>query len=582
MTAQGSSQTDRVCRRIIPSLFTVSAILAFLSVSHATEALLSPVSSILSETGVPYLHEVLPEHRLSGDGLVLKPEKGPYEWSAIGPTDTPFNLLLQVDPTVYDRATLTIWNWNNHAVWQTQFPGGSRELLSVRIEGSGSYLLTLDGWKEGEVVARLIRNLAVTRDQNAVRRTWKTDEFFVGTCAFPGRYHWQTSGGPTLPRGLSEEEARSLEASLIARTGLQVVRTDESLEMGRKTAADGSETYHFDFSRMDPAVASFTSRGFQLVLQTMSAADWAVLPRYAGEGKNRWRYPHREAPQRAYLAALVERYGKHARIVQISNEPDQIGYWSGSNEDFVTQYHFSRDEVKRVAPHLPVTTGGYSLVDLEKCAFLIRELHDAVDIPAYNAHGNLDDYKRSFATMLRLQKEAGDTKKRWANTEAGYSAWRLEQERRQAQIDTQKVLYSWASGHSGILLFCSRMTRGPGRDGPPDFGLLDYQYCPRFVYASVSALLGTLDGATFDGILAERKNVHLYRFERDGDLILAGFTLGDDPDKITIESDASGVIEIDEMGNAQPERKGGRFQAELDGYPRYWVLHGATAAMEMR
>lgn len=567
---------------IPPSFIAVVAASFSISLGSAVEVTLSRESAILPETGVPLLHEVLPEHRLSGEGLILVPEKGPYEWSQAGPEAAPFRLRLGVDSAYYDRASLTIWNWHNHAVWQGPIEGGAEEVLPIRIAGTGSYLLTLDGWKNGEVKARLIRNLAVTRDQNAVRGTWKTDEFFVGVCAFPGRYHWETPGGPALPRGLTEEEARSLEASLIAKTGLQVVRTDESLEMGRRTSADGGESYHFDFSRMDPAVGAFTSRGFQLVLQTMSAADWAVLPAYAGEGKNRWRYPHLEAPQRAYLAALVERYGKHARIVQISNEPDQTGYWSGTNAEFSTQYRFSREEVKSVAPHLPVTTGGYSLVDLEKCATLIQDLHSLVDLPAYNAHGNLDDYKRSFATMRRLQEEAGDAKTRWVNTEAGYSAWRLEQERRQAQIDTQKVLYSWASGHSGILLFCSRMTRGPGRDGPPDFGLLDHQYCPRFVYASISALLGTLAGAEFRETLAERGNVHLYLFSRGDDLILAGFTLGDDPDKVTIDCDAERVTPVDEMGNVLPGLRGGRFEADLDGYPRYWLLHGATRATERR
>lgn len=539
---------------------------------------LGPASPILTNETVPFLHEVMLEHRLSGDGLSLNPEAGPYEWTKIGPSDDSMALAVNVDSGSFEHGILTVWNWNNHVVHQHRLAAGKEERIEVLIAGLGSYLLTLDGYREGAYQKRLIRNLAVTRDLNEARSTWKTDEFFVGICAFPGRYHWTPGGEPTLPEGLTEQQARDREADLIARLGLQVVRTDESLEMGRKKNARNEEEYYFDFARMDAAVESYTSRGFQLGLQTMNAADWAVLPNYADQGKNRWRYPHQEHPQRAYLAALVARYHSHTRFVQISNEPDQTGYWSGTNEEFVTQFTYSCDEIRRVAPGLPITNGGYSLVDEAKCAYFVDRIHGHVDFPAYNAHGNLEDYKRSFATMKRLQRDAGDKSIRWVNTETGYSAWRLEQERRQAQIDAQKVLYSWANGHAGVLLFCSRMTRGPGRDGPPDFGLLDYQFGPRFVYASIAALTGTLTGASYRETLVESEGIHLYVFQRGEDLIVAGFTLAEDEVIAELENDASEVIAVDEMGNSRNAVAGGSLMLALDAYPRYWILSGATRA----
>ena len=540
------------------------------------QAELGPDSPILSNEEVPFLHEVMTECRLSSEGLSLLPESGPYEWTKIGPTETPFRLRVGVDVAKFERGTLTVWNWNNHMVKQWAIEAGEPETLEIKIIGLGAYLLTLDGYREGGYQKRLIRNLAVTEELNQARTTWKKDEFFLGICAFPGRYHWTPGGEPTLPAGLTEQQGREREAELIARLGLQVVRTDESLEMGRRKDALGQEDYYFDFARMDAAVGSYTSRGFQLALQTMSAADWAVLPRYADRGKARWRYPHQERPQRAYLAALVERYQNHTRFVQVSNEPDQIGYWSGTNEEFVTQFIFSRDEIRRVAPKTLLTYGGYSVVDEVKSGYFIGQLHEMVDFPAYNAHGDLESYKRSFATMKRLQAYAGDTSTRWVNTETGYSAWRLEQERRQAQIDAQKVLYSWANDHAGVLLFCTRMTRGPGRDGTPDFGLLDYQYGPRFAYGSIAALTATLTGASFRETLAESEDVHLYVFQRGSDLILAGFTLGEEAVSVTIKTDAGEIIAVDEMGNARAMDAGNEIKLPLDGYPRYWVLRGAT------
>lgn len=573
---------DRVRSSTLPSWVGVVFALPLTLSAGPWQTTLAPGDPALPEPGVPWLSDVVAEHRLSGDGLSLVPGDGPYAWSRTGPTAEPFRLLVSVEASHYDRATLSVWNWHNTLVRQWTVEPGKEHEFAIGIDGLGSYLLTLDGWKDGFCSRRLIRNLAVTRDLNTARDTWKKDEFFVGICAFPGRYHWKPGGDPTLPAGLSEEQARNLEASLIARTGLQVVRTDESLEMGRRKAKAGEEEFYFDFSRMDAAVGSWTSRGFQLVLQTMNSADWAVLPQYEDQGKNRWRYPHQEKPQRAYLAALVERYGEHARFAQVSNEPDQIGYWSGTNEEFVAQYRFSLDEIRRVAPRLPVTQGGYSLVDEAKCAYFIRELRGLIDLPAYNAHGNLADYKRSFATMRRLQAGAGETLDGWVNTEAGYSAWRLDQERRQAQVDTQKVLYSWANGHAGILLFCSRMTRGPGRDGPPDFGLVDYQYCPRFVYAAVSALTGTLTNSSFHETLVESEGEHLYVFKKGTDLIVAGFHLGETSATARLAHDGKEVVFVDEMGNEASIDATGTLTVNLDGYPRYWILRDATTVTQTK
>ncbi|MEM7602504.1 MAG: hypothetical protein AAF357_13930, partial [Verrucomicrobiota bacterium] len=478
--------------------------------------------------------------------------------------------------TRFDHGILTIWNWHNKAIKQRRIIAGESATLEIAIVGTGTYLLTLDGYLDGVCQRRMIRNLSVTQDLNHVREAWKKDEFFFGVCAFPGRYHWKTAGEPTLPDGLTPAKAREREATLMARLGLQVVRTDESMEIG-EPLANGSGDYRFNFDRMDAAVGAYTSRGFELVLQTMNAADWAVLPKYAHHGPTRWRYPHQEAPQRAYISALVKRYQDHVRFVQISNEPDQIGYWAGTNEEFVEQFLFSLDQVRQDAPKMPVTYGGFSLVDVAKCQYFLHELHEFVDLPTYNAHGDLWSYKRSFATMRRLQEEAGDTATRWINTETGYSAWRLDQERRQAQINPQKALYSWANGHAGILLFCSRMTRGPGRDGPPDFGIVDYQFSPRFTYGSIAALTSTLVGASFRETLAESETVHLYVFEREDDLVVAGFTLGD-PTSIQIEHDATVANYVDEMGNPSQLAKDPMIALSLDGYPRYWVLDGASYA----
>ncbi len=280
---------------------------------------------------------------------------------------------------------------------------------------------------------------------------------------------------------------------------------------------------------MDAAVESYTSRGFQLVLQTMSAADWAVLPPYADRGKDRWRYPHQEEPQRAYLAALVGRYGKHARFVQVSNEPDQTGYWSGTNEEFVTQFLFSRDEIRRVAPGLPITVGGYTLVDEAKCAYSSKNSAASPTCPptTRTAISRITPAASPRCAASRpgpaTPRPAGSTPR--PDTARGGSSRNAARPRSTRRRCSTPGLTGTAASSS----FCSRMTRGPGRDGPPDFGLLDYQYGPRFAYGALAALTGTLTNTSYAATLSETDGIHLYRFQRDGESILAGFTLREEP-----------------------------------------------------
>jgi len=472
------------------SLAIIVSVLSAASPVTAAEPLhltLAPNSPPLAQLNVPRLHEEIAEHALSGNGLVLVPESGPYDWTS----DGAFRLRVEVDATRFEHGILTIWNWNNEAIQQRRIIAGEPGVIDLAVDGFGSYLLTLDGFLDGEYRKRLIRNLAVTRDLNSARETWKTDEFFLGICTFPGRYHWTPGGEPTLPAGLSENEARNLEAGMMARVGFQVVRVDESLEMGRRESGE----YLFDSKRMDAAVEAYTSRGFELGLQLMNAADWAVAEKYAEVTEHRWRYPHEEAAQRAYIAALLERYGESARFVQIFNEPDQVEFWSGTPDEFIEQFQFSRDQIQSDFPDVPIANGGYAFVDVEKTKYFVEALHPLVDHPAYHAHGELSGMIENFELLQQQHRSVGVESAKWVNTETGFDAWRLDQERRQAQSVAQKVLYCWAHDHVGVMLFCGRMTRGPGREGR-DLGLVDYQFCPRFAYGAVSGLVSVLEAAS--------------------------------------------------------------------------------------
>jgi len=158
----------------------------------------------------------------------------------------------------------------------------------------------------------------------------------------------------------------------------------------------------------------------------------------------------------------------------------------------------------------------------------------------------------------------------------GYAAWRLDMERYQAATALQKVLYGWAHGHRGALLYCSRDIGGPRlRPSNPDWGYLDYFFCPRFLYGAVAALVDGYAGASFERVLYETSQVHAYLFRAEGKLLVAAFTPNDWRQPLLLESDAHSARIVDPMGNATPTEPG---RLEIDGsfYPQTLVLEGAT------
>ncbi|MDF1816555.1 MAG: hypothetical protein P1V20_30415, partial [Verrucomicrobiales bacterium] len=336
--------------------------------------------------------------------------------------------------------------------------------------------------------------------------------------------------------------------------------------------------------RMDAAAHAYTSRGVNLALQLMNAPGWAIHSKYKNVDKNAWRYPREEVHQRAYISALLQRYGEHTQFVQIFNEPDQTRFWSGQPEEFVSQFQYSRDEIQKYAGEksLPIVNGGYSLFEKEKTAYFAEQLKGQLDMVAYHCHGDLNALIEDFSFVKKLHEKSGYENPRFVNTEMGFDGWRLDQELRKGQFVPQKTLYCWATGHAGALLFGSRMTLGPNRRSQ-DFGFLDHYFCPRYVYGSVAAMVSELAGASFDSVLLEEDNRFVYQFTREDKRIVAAFTL-DQTAEIKIACDATAAIQIDAMGNREKIETPGTVHMKLSNYPVYleWTNAGAAAVVTLQ
>lgn len=521
---------------------------------------------------VPRLHERTPETAPDATIELCEPDAG---WiGAVQNKKTSVRLLVKLTAKAKDHLLIaTIWDWENRAIQQVVCSSDKPHEMNFAVEGKGVYLITLDGFEGDEVKKHLYRNVrsfAVLPDQSKIQERWKTSDYWLGICAFPGRYHWSNGGKPSKPEAISEEKAREIEVDAMAKLGLTVARLDVSMVLPEK------ETAPIDWKRMDAAVSAYTSRGFELALQLMHPPDWAMEEKYKSETKDTWRFPRREEPYRRYVREIVSRYGKHAKFVQVYNEPDQVEFWAATPAEYVTEVNRAREEIRKVLPEIPVGNGGYAFIDPKKTEYFTRELKGKLELQAYHSHGNLRELIRDIDQMRALHKDAGYDKPRFINTESGFAAWRLDQERAQAASVVHKILYSWAHGDEGMLLFASRMTKAPGRSGR-DFGFLDYDFCPRFVYGTVSALVEQLAGARFERVLVESNDLNAYVFRKGEKSVIACFSIGE-LKVLNISTDARSVKCFDAMGNerASVNDREGNISMNLTPSVKWLVLEGAT------
>ena len=107
---------------------------------------------------------------------------------------------------------------------------------------------------------RLPRSFSVCPSNLRRRETFGGEQFFLGTCSYPDRLHWANDYGPGHPPQLTEQQSRELEADLVARLGMQVVRIGP---LGYWF----DEAKPIDFERADACVQTLADRGLKLALQ---------------------------------------------------------------------------------------------------------------------------------------------------------------------------------------------------------------------------------------------------------------------------------------------------------------------------
>lgn len=502
------------------------------------------------------------------NSLSIEPLR-PYRWIA-SPGQS---FVVTVRGDTADSAVLTVWNWENRPVAQAMFSTPFVEEVEFRCEGRGTYLLTLDAMRGATCESRLARSFSVCPDNASRRSLWGRSGFWIGQCSFPG---WQDAvlrGRRVHPVGLTADESRELDAELVARMGVHLARINLPV---RRLDAEGMD---LDFSNADRCVDAYVSRGLRLDLQLFGPSGEGpgpVVDQYVGVPSTAI-VPLKEAPFRHFVRETVGRYGKHCAFIQVGNEPGNPHQYQGTAEEFAEQVRQASDEVRRLYPGLPITNGGYCLIN-DDTRRVIREVRGRTDFVSYHWHGDPQGLVTFWGEIDRMHGDAGYLGLKYANTEMGATMPTLTSERTHAVWELQKLLHCWAHGHLGVLLYSSRELWWPrlySFNGVSDYGFVDHFFCPRFAYGAASALLDRYAGFRFERILRESEMLCAYGFRSGTQRMIALFTPQGTAD-VEIRSDARSAQVLDPMGNASPADTPNRLRLRVGEYPLSVLLNEAT------
>lgn len=544
-------------------MFLFLSLLAFLVPFrvNAASITLRPAMKTVALNGAPQLNETPSDADVTPGAGHIDSRK-PYAWITPPGPDAAIDITVDAGD-LCDRALFTIWDWDNRPVYQSPFAAKETAALRIRIEGVGGYLLTLDGLSGKDIKWRRTRSIAACVSNVGKQAQWSKSHFQVGLCTFPGRQSWTNSYGTAAPPGLTVEQSWRLDAELTARTGVQLVRPDIP------TRGEEGATAWIDTDLLDAYTAECARNGIKLDLQI--GAPPPVLEKYAKVTDPAWRYPRAEAPYRRYVHTLVSRYGKYARFIEVWNEPDNLDFWRGTPEEFITQHRWAMEEIRKVDPAIPIAPGGYCMMKPEWTPVMAGPIGKMTDWFTYHSHGDVNALRKTLTNLRAIVKAADAEKQNVVNTEMGWAAWRLDMERMQAATGMQKLLECWAEGHRAALLYASREIGGPRMRKDPDWGYLYYTFCPRFAYAALCAFIDTYKGAKFDSILMRDADVSIYRFKR-GEETLISVSSPDKTVPITLQGSWSQASLVDPMGNRSPLPSGAKLSLTASQYPVTVVL----------
>ena len=369
--------------------------------------------------------------------------------------------------------------------------------------------------------------------------------FFMAVCSHPAWWG---------------KKARETEAVAAGLCGAKMVRASASwgnIQPKRDT---------WDFSLQDELVALFGAQGIELQSGLCFTPRWAA-PEPLRKSKV-WTDWNRAMPElsawKKYAYAMGKRYRGKIRFWEIWNEPDLYSFANFSASEYVLLLKSAYTELKSADPESRVMTGGFASIlplpnrDRDNVAYQLEVLRNGLgfyDVHAYHQHGTASVFERTIDNVfLPARKATGAEKVPWFANETAIASTG-GQERMQAETLFRKMIFSWARGAIGYTWYDLRNDGFDPYNSEHHYGLLTFDFQPKFAYAVFNTLASALRGAVF--IREEtvpNHSIRIFRLRRGNDLLFALW-----PNRIPasgvpilFRGNISSAERIDLMGNTLP------------------------------
>ena len=285
--------------------------------------------------------------------------------------------------------------------------------------------------------------------------------------------------------------------------------------------------------------------------------------------------PERNA-LRTFLQRFATRYKGKVEFYVIGNEPDLVGFWNFSEEEYLKMLEISYRTIKAADPDALVMNGGISSLysQTPKAAPENRRLHPTImrrilkegniDIFNYHGHGPIHNY---WSCLDEMRKEGILNKFPWYSGETGVSlrdsAGVLEPgkpinpitiRKKQAEIIHEKVSIAKALGARGYTLWVLWDLQNWPEDHPEKYGALEPDGQPNTVFPVYANVIRHLQATRPDRIFAEG-GLFAYGYTRNagGYIVSCWNDDGNQPGRPVIFTGVTGAAEkIDLFGNITP------------------------------
>lgn len=246
-----------------------------------------------------------------------------------------------------------------------------------------------------------------------------------------------------------------------------------------------------------PAITDF--EGMDRALELYKRYDVRTMmmpePRYHPDPAQRRAQEQQLAKEAEAFAA---RYKDRVTYYELGNEPDLTFFYPGPIEAYIEGFETLYDGIKRGNPKARVMNGGLAFFGedgIRRSRTFVEKVNPKkIDILAYHAHGpGAQAEREAYERILAVAKGAGKADKPFVDTESGFSAKTLRQERVQARTAVQKLVYAQSIGSP--MFFWFRLFMSGSEEG---YSSLKTPVEPRPVILSYRTTVELLRGHRFD------------------------------------------------------------------------------------